>query len=188
MPRESIKPVDILRHELKALRFILDNFHSGKLDRNAIPPREDFQSEQGRTLYDSIVNAPSRAAAESAIAEFELDDVDIDSFLRLSGEHYYTYPALVRERASAIRTGKLDRKALPPREDFQSEQGRALYDSIVNAPSRAAAEGTIAELELDDVDIDSFLRLSGEHYYTYPALVRDRASAIRTGKLTVENT
>ena len=49
-------------------------------------------------------------------------------------------------------------------------------------------EGAIAELELDDVDIDSFLRLSGEHYYTYPALVRERASAIRTGKLTVENT
>src|SRR6266850_1463609 len=90
MPRESIKPVDILRHELKAL-----------------PPREDFQSEQGRTLYDSIVNAPSRKDAESAIAELELDEVDIDSFLHLSGEHYYTYPALVRERANAIRTGKL---------------------------------------------------------------------------------
>jgi hypothetical protein len=107
MPRESIKPVDILRHELKALRFILDNFHSGKLDQSALPPREDFQSEQGRALYDSIVKAPSRETAESAIAELELDDVDIDSFLRLSGEHYYTYPALVRERASAIRTGKL---------------------------------------------------------------------------------
>jgi hypothetical protein len=107
MPRESLKPVDILRHELKALRFILDNFHAGKLAQGALPPREDFQSEQGRALYDSIVKAPSRAAAESAIAELELDDVDIDSFLRLSGEHYYTYPALVRERAAAIRTGKL---------------------------------------------------------------------------------
>ena len=39
---------------------------------------------------------------------------------------------------------------------------------------------------LDDVDVDSFLHLSGDHYYTYPALVRERAAAIRTGKLTVE--
>ena len=107
MPRESVKPVDSLRHELKALRFILDNFHAGKLAKDALPPREDFQSSQGRALYDSIVKASSRAAAESAIAELELEDVDIDSFLHLSGEHYYTYPALVRERAAAIRTGKL---------------------------------------------------------------------------------
>jgi len=46
----------------------------------------------------------------------------------------------------------------------------------------------IADLDLDDVDIESFLRLTGEHYYTYPALVRERAKAIRTGKLTVEGT
>ena len=107
MPRDSLKPIDILRHELKALRYILDNFHSGKLGADGIPPREDFQSAQGRALYDSIVKAPDSKTAERAIAELELDDVDIDSFLRLSGEHYYTYPALVRERASAIRTGKL---------------------------------------------------------------------------------
>jgi hypothetical protein len=106
MPRDSLKPIDILRHELKALRFILDNFHSGKLG-DGLPPREDFQSAQGRALYDSIVKAPDRKSAERTIAELELDDVDIDSFLHLSGEHYYTYPALVRERAAAIRTGKL---------------------------------------------------------------------------------
>ncbi|MGD0120617.1 MAG: hypothetical protein ABSD30_21320 [Candidatus Binatus sp.] len=107
MPRDLLKPIDILRHELKALRFILDNFHSGKLGADGLPPREDFQSAQGRTLYDSIVKARDRQAAERAIAELELDDVDLDSFLHLSGEHYYTYPALVRERAAAIRTGKL---------------------------------------------------------------------------------
>ena len=107
MPREWLKPVDILRHELKALRYILDNFHSGKLGAEGLPPREDFQSSQGRALYDSIVKARDRGSAESAIAELELDDVDIDSFLHLSGDHYYTYPALVRERAAAIRTGKL---------------------------------------------------------------------------------
>jgi len=107
MARDTLKRIDILRHELKALRFILDNLHEGKLERSAIPPRDDFQSAQGRELYDTIVSASSRAVAEEKIAEMELDEVDIESFLRLSGEHYYTYPALVRERAQAIRSGKL---------------------------------------------------------------------------------
>ncbi len=107
MAREVLKRIDILRHELKALRFILDNFHSGKIERTAIPPGEDFQSEQGRELYDIIIKAPSRADAEAKIAELDLEDVDIESFLRLSGEHYYSYPALVRERAQAIRAGTL---------------------------------------------------------------------------------
>lgn len=107
MPRETLKRIDILRHELKALRFILDNLHDGRIERSALPPREDFQSTQGRELYDAIVAAKSRAAAEKKITEMELEDVDIESFLRLSGEHYYTYPALVRERAQAIRSGKL---------------------------------------------------------------------------------
>jgi hypothetical protein len=107
MARETLKRIDILRHELKALRFILDNLHAGKIARDAVPPREDFQSEQGRELYDIITKAPSRASAEAKIGELDLDDVDIESFLRLSGEHYYTYPALVRERAEAIRAGLL---------------------------------------------------------------------------------
>lgn len=105
--RETLKPIDILRHELKALRFILDNLHSGKIGRAEVPARDDFQSEQARELYDAIMGAPSRAAAEQEIGKMELDEVDIGSFLRLSGEHYYTYPALVRERAEAIRTGRL---------------------------------------------------------------------------------
>jgi hypothetical protein len=107
MDTRPLKRIDILRHELKALRYILDNFHSGKLEADAVPPREDFQSEQARALYDTVREAPSRAAAEARIAELELDDVDLDSFLHLSGEHYYTYPALVRERAAAIRGGQL---------------------------------------------------------------------------------
>jgi len=107
MARETLKRIDILRHELKALRFILDNLHVGKIAREAIPPRDDFQSEQGRELYDIITGASSRADAEAKIAELDLEDVDIASFLRLSGEHYYTYPALVRERAAAIRAGTL---------------------------------------------------------------------------------
>ena len=105
--RDTLKRVDILRHELKALRFILDNYHSGRIERSAIPPREDFFSEQSRNIYDAIVAAESRADAEQRIASLDLDDVDIASFLRLGGEHYYTYPALVRERAAAIRSGRL---------------------------------------------------------------------------------
>jgi hypothetical protein len=107
MEPRALKPIDILRHELKALRFLLDNYHTRKIDPASIPPREDFQSDQGRRLYDIILGAPNRAAAEAEIRELELDDVDIESFLRLTGEHYYTYPALVRERAEAIREGRL---------------------------------------------------------------------------------
>lgn len=107
MDSRSLKQVDIMRHELKALRFILDNYHSGRLDRSAIPPREDFQSEQTRDIFDAITQSSGRGDAERRIGALELDGVDIESFLRLSGEHYYTYPALVRERAEAIRTGRL---------------------------------------------------------------------------------
>jgi hypothetical protein len=85
---------------------MLDRFDSGK-DAGAIAAREDFQSDQGRAIYDAIAGAPDRAAAQARLAALELDDVDIDSFLRLSGEHYYSYPGLVRERAEAIRAGRL---------------------------------------------------------------------------------
>jgi len=107
MARETLKRIDILRHELKALRFLLDNYHGGKLASEALLSREDFQSEQGRIIYDAIVAAPSRDAAAKGISELDLEDVDIGSFLSLSGEHYYTYPALVRARADAIRRGQL---------------------------------------------------------------------------------
>lgn len=107
MTSRQLKRIDILRHELKALRFILDNYHSGKFDLTALPPREDFQAAQSRQIYDIVMKAPSRPAAEAEIGAMELEDVDIESFLSLSGDHYYTYPALVRQRAEAIRQGKL---------------------------------------------------------------------------------
>ncbi len=106
-PREILKPVDVLRHELKALRFMLDAFHSGKLDRAGLPPRDDFQSTEARLIYDAIVGAKNRAEAERRVAALELEEVDVESFLRLVGDHYYAYPALVRERAEAIRAGRL---------------------------------------------------------------------------------
>jgi hypothetical protein len=97
MPRETLKRIDILRHELKG----------GKLPAEEVPPREDFQSEQGRIIYDVICGAASRGDADQAISRLELEDVDVDSFLRLGGEYYHTYPALIRERAAAIRNGAL---------------------------------------------------------------------------------
>jgi hypothetical protein len=112
MPDKTLKRIDVLRHELKALRYILDNFHAGKLPSAAMPPREDFLAEQARAIYDTILKAPSRDAAEAKIAEMRLDDVDVASFLRLSGDHYYTYPALVHERAEALRAGRLSIEAV----------------------------------------------------------------------------
>ena len=102
-----LKEVDVLRHELKALRYILENLHRGRLVPGDLPAREDFQSEQGRELYDAIIKAGDRATAERAIAQLDLEGVDLQSFLRLSADHYYTYPALVKERAAAIRAGSL---------------------------------------------------------------------------------
>jgi len=111
MDARPLKRIDVMRHELKALRYMLDNFHSGKQDRSAFPAREDFCSGQTRALYDAIANAPDRATAEKRVAELELDEVDLQAFLSLSGEHYYAYPALVRQRAESIRRGELKLEA-----------------------------------------------------------------------------
>jgi hypothetical protein len=81
MDSRPLKQIDLLRHELKALRFILDHYHAGALKPAALLPLEDFQSGQGREIYAAIVNAPDRASAEQQIHTLELDDVDIESFL-----------------------------------------------------------------------------------------------------------
>lgn len=107
MESRPLKRVDILRHELKALRFILDNYHSGRLDTGSLPPLEDFQSEQGREIYAAIIDAPDQGTAAERVRALDLEEVDLDSFLRLGGEHYHSYPALVRQRAAAIRRGEL---------------------------------------------------------------------------------
>jgi hypothetical protein len=107
MAEKTLRQVDVLRHELKALRFILDAYYSGKLAGEALPPRDDFLSQQSVAIYDAIVHSKARAEAEERIRALDLDDVDIDSFLALSGGHYYTYPALVRQRARALRAGQL---------------------------------------------------------------------------------
>lgn len=102
-----LKQVDLLRHELKALRYICENYHARTIAPEALPPVADFITPQGREIYQAIVQSPDREAAETALKHLDLEEVDIGSFLRLSGEHYYSYPALVRERAAAIRSGAL---------------------------------------------------------------------------------
>lgn len=107
MESRPLKRVDILRHELKALRFILGHYHSGALDPASLPPSEDFQSEQGREIFAAIIDAPDQRTAEERIRVLDLQEVDLESFLRLGGQHYHSYPALVRKRAAAIRRGEL---------------------------------------------------------------------------------
>ena len=68
MDSRPLKRIDILRHELKALRYILDNYHAGKLDGSALPPRDDFQADQARQLYDAIIAARQAALRPNAIS------------------------------------------------------------------------------------------------------------------------
>jgi hypothetical protein len=103
----ALKKVDLLRHELKALRYLLESFDESGFPRGQAPAREDFQTEQSRLIYDAIAGARDRQDAEARIGALELEGVDLDSFLRLSGRHYYTYPDLVRQRAEAIRSGAI---------------------------------------------------------------------------------
>ncbi len=107
MRLRALKRVDLLRHEMKALRYILDNYHAGSVARSDLPSAEDFLCPQARVVYQAIVEAPDRRTAERRIAELDLEEVDLRSFLRLSGEHYYSYPQLVRERAAQVRSGQL---------------------------------------------------------------------------------
>src|SRR2546427_6387374 len=98
-----IKRIDQVRHEAKALRFLL-HFHPDSVTKmGPIPQREDFQIPEARLIYNALVNARTQADAIAAIRELDLEDIDVESFLRLGGEHYHTYPALVRQRAQEFR-------------------------------------------------------------------------------------
>jgi len=99
-----VKRIDQLRHEMKALRYLLE-LHPQSLA--GAPPREDFQTPDARAIYDALAAEKSRGAAEASIAALELDETDVESFLRLSGTHYHTYPQLIRERAAQFRRGEL---------------------------------------------------------------------------------
>jgi hypothetical protein len=99
-----VKRIDQTRHEMKALRYLLE-FHPHSMA--SAPRRDDFQIPDARLIYDVLVAAASRSEAEARIAALELEETDVDSFLRLGGTHYHVYPDLIRERGEQFRRGDL---------------------------------------------------------------------------------
>ena len=105
---QTVKRIDQQRHELKALRYLLDAVPGGRTPRASLPSRADFQIPDCQRIYDALIAAATPADAIAAIAALDLDDTDVDSFLRLGGEHYYTYPTLVKERGERFRLHELE--------------------------------------------------------------------------------
>lgn len=102
---EIIKKLDQQRHELKALRYLLDFFPQSMQNREVLPSREDFQIPDCRLIYDVLLSAKTQAEATQAIADLDVEDTDIESFLRLGGKFYHAYPAMVKERGKEFRAG-----------------------------------------------------------------------------------
>lgn len=100
-----VKRIDQVRHEMKALRYLLE-FHPQSLE-NA-PQRDDFRIPDSQQIFDVLRRSSSKVDAQAGIAALDLEETDVESFLRLSGSHYHIYPALVRERAELFRSGQLE--------------------------------------------------------------------------------
>ena len=105
---ERIKRLDQQRHELKALRYLLECHPAGLQDPATLPGRADFQVEDSRVMFDALVGAATQAEATHAIEALVLEETDVDSFLRLGGQFYHDYPRLVKERGQAFREGKTE--------------------------------------------------------------------------------
>ncbi len=105
---ERVKRVDQQRHELKALRYLLQFYPESRTAAHPLPARDDFQIPDCRHIFDALMSASTHDAAVTAIRALELDDTDAESFHRLGGEYYYTYPQLVVVRAQAFRDGTLE--------------------------------------------------------------------------------
>ena len=104
---DLVKRIDEQRHELKALRYLLQFYPDSLQKTQPLPRRDDFQISDCQRIYDALVAATTRDDAIAAIRTLDLEDTDVESFLRLGGEFYYTYPRLVVERAQQFRTGAL---------------------------------------------------------------------------------
>ncbi len=102
---QSIKKLDQQRHELKALRYLLEFYPESLKNSADLPNREDFQIEDTRLIYDALMSAKTKDEATKAIADLDLEDTDVESFLRLGGQFYHTYPKLVKERGPEFRSG-----------------------------------------------------------------------------------
>ena len=104
---ELVKRIDEQRHELKALRYLLHFYPDSLTKTQPLPRRDDFQIPDCQRIYDALMSASTREAAAAAIHTLDLEETDVESFLRLGGEYYYTYPQLVVERAQQFRDGCL---------------------------------------------------------------------------------
>lgn len=101
----TIKKLDQQRHELKALRYLLENYPESVRNHDTLPRREDFQIFDNRLIYDALMAAKTKEEATKAIAALDLEETEVESFLRLGGQFYHTYPQLVKERGAEFRAG-----------------------------------------------------------------------------------
>ena len=105
---QTIKKLDQQRHELKALRYLLEFYPESIKNRDETPSREDFQIADTQLIYDALMGAKTKDEATKAIADLELEETDVESFLRLGGQFYHTYPKLVKERGQEFRAGAME--------------------------------------------------------------------------------
>ncbi len=102
---ETIKKLDQQRHELKALRYLLDFFPQSMQNRDALPSRDDFQIVDCQLIYDVLLSVKTPEEAIKEIGALDVEDTDIESFLRLGGKFYHAYPQMVKERGKDFRAG-----------------------------------------------------------------------------------
>jgi hypothetical protein len=102
-----IKKLDQHRHELKALRYLLEFFPHSVQDRTVLPRREDFQIPDCQLIYDALLAAKTGEEAVQAIESLDLEETDTESFLRLGGKFYHMYPQMVKERGQEFRAGQV---------------------------------------------------------------------------------
>jgi len=108
---ERVKRIDQQRHELKALRYLLHFFPESVAKTHPLPRRDDFQIPDCQRIYDALMAATTRDAAAAAMRDLDLEETDVESFLRLGGEFYHTYPQLIVERAVQFRDHTLELEA-----------------------------------------------------------------------------
>ena len=104
---QLVKRIDEQRHELKALRYLLQFYPESIAKTQPVLRRDDLQIPDCQRIYDAMMGARTREEAAAAISALDLEETDVQSFLRLGGEYYHTYPKLVVERAEQFRHGDL---------------------------------------------------------------------------------
>jgi hypothetical protein len=105
----TIKRVDQQRHELKALRYIMEMLPQSVRRESELPSFEDFQVADNRRIFEALLASNTKAEAAEKIRSLDLEDTNLESFLQLeNASFYYAYPGLVKQRAADIREGKLE--------------------------------------------------------------------------------